>query len=421
LLGNGDGTFQAGVAYDSGLGPSSVAVADFNGDGKADLAVTDAGPFVTGAAGFVSILLGNGNGTFQAARDYAAGNAPNSVANADLNGDGKPELVVADGARLWVLLGNGDGTFESPVSDAAGGSAVLVTIGDFNNDGKKDLVAADSSGGIGVLLGNGNGAFQTAVNYPTATGASAIAAADLNGDGKLDLIVANSTGNYVSVLLGNGNGTFQTAVNNPAGTAPHSVAIGDLNGDGKPDLAVAASGGPGSDAALVLLSNGNGTFQMAVPYGADALPQAIAVGDFNGDGKADLAVANYFSSDASILLGNGNGTFQPAVNYAVGNTPFSLAVSDFAGDSKADLAVVNRSDLTVFLSLRAAPDDHEVALRQLRAGQDWGNVCRHREQCGIGKSDGRDGHSHRNSSDRADAGIDEWHRMKLQWGHMLAQ
>src|SRR6266436_5402770 len=169
----------------------------------------------------------------------------------------------------------------------AGYDPISVAVGDFNGDGVPDLVVADRvSNNVSVLLGNGDGTFQTPVAFATGTRPQSVAVGDFNGDGKLDLVVANEGSNNVSVLLGNGDGAFQAAQNFPAGTNPQSVAVGDFNGDGKLDLAVANEG---SGDVSVLLGNGDGTFQAALAFAAGDIPQSVAVGDFNGDGKLDLA------------------------------------------------------------------------------------------------------------------------------------
>jgi Bacterial Ig-like domain (group 3)/FG-GAP-like repeat/FG-GAP repeat len=250
-LGNGDGTFQTAVGYATGAGPFSVAVGDFNGDGKPDLVVAYVG--LVGPGG-VSLLLGNGDGTFQPAVNFATGTNPHSVAVADFNGDGFADLATAGG--LAVMLGNGNGTFQAAVPYAAGPSPYFVTVGDFNKDGKPDLAVADNissgTGSVSVLLGNGDGTFQTAVSYPVGTNPTSAAVADFNGDGKPDLAVSNGGSGNLSLMLGNGDGSFQAAVNYVTGTGPKSVAAGDFNGDGRTDLAVANEG---SNNVSILLGN----------------------------------------------------------------------------------------------------------------------------------------------------------------------
>ena len=286
---------------------------------------------VTNGANSVSVLSNNGDGTFAPAVNYTVRD-PESVAVGDFNGDGKADLAVATGQidGLDVLVNNGDGTFASAVAYNPGYVGLSVAVGDFNKDGKLDLVEA--TGGVSVLLGNGNGTFQAAKHY-TATNASLVAVGDFCGKGNLDLAVASTYSGTVSVLQGNGNGTFQPpGVAYTVGTQPYSMAVGDFNGDGNLDLAVANYG---SNNVSVLLGNGDCTFQDAVNYAA-GLPKSVAVGDFNGDGKLDLAVANYLFP-TSVLLGNGDGTFQTQVLYEAYLGSNAVAVGDFNGDGRPDL------------------------------------------------------------------------------------
>jgi len=315
LLGNGDGTFQAAVPYDVGTAPRSVAVADFNGDGYPDLAVANENvnteDDVPNGPGSVSVLLGNGDGTFKAAVSYGVGTQPISVAVGDFKGDGKLDLAVANyySGTVSVLLGNGDGTFQAAATYDVGGNAFSVAVGNFNlkNNGYPDLVVANfGTTTLSVLLGNGDGTFQAAVPYEVGSNPVFVRVADFNGDGYPDLAVTNISSGTVSVLLGNGDGTFQAQATYDVGTEPYWVAVGDFNGDGKPDLAVANYG---DGDVSVLLGNGDGTFQAQAPpspFGSGASPDSIAVGDFNGDGKPDLAVADEGNSDVSILLNTSN-------------------------------------------------------------------------------------------------------------------
>jgi len=323
----------------------SVAVGDFNGDGKLDLAVANISLGNPGPIS-VSVLLGNGDGTFQPAVNYSAGSYPSSVTVADFNGDGKLDLAVANNGsnNVSILLGNGDGTFQPAVDYSAGSNPSSVTVADFNGDGKLDLaVANNGSNNVSILLGNGDGTFQPAVEYGAGSNPTSVTVADFNGDGKLDLAVANNGSNNVSILLGNGDGTFQPDVNFAAGSGPSSLAVGDFNGDGKLDLAVANNG---SNNVSILLANGDGTFQPAVEYSAGESPSSVVVGDFNGDNKLDVAVANNGNGNSPmasiiIFLGNGDGTFQPAVEYSAYQGASSMAVGDFNGDSRLDLAVTD--------------------------------------------------------------------------------
>jgi len=297
----------------------------------------------------IFILAGSAqaqNVSFITHRDYGVGDAPASVAVGDFNRDGIQDLAVAntDSSNVSVLLGNGDGTFQAAVNFDVGldNFPFSVAVGDFNGDGIQDLAVANNdlgTGNVSVLLGNGDGTFQPAVEFSAGVFANSVAVGDFNGDGVQDLAVAS--GDFVWVLLGDGGGTFQVAVNFGAGSVPVSVAVGDFNGDGIQDLTVANRGDfikPGN--VSVLLGNGDGTFQAAVNFDAGDEPVSVGVGDFNGDGVQDLAVAGFFDR-VSVLLGNGDGTFQAAVNFDVGLEPVSVAVGDFNGDGLQDLAVAN--------------------------------------------------------------------------------
>jgi beta-lactam-binding protein with PASTA domain len=390
LLGNGSGGFSTPSDFGVGSSPYWISVGDFNGDGNQDLAVANAG------SSTVSILLGNGTGGFSAGATFAAGGHPDDMAVGDFNGDGIPDLAVGNSgtcctftnSNVSVFLGKGDGTFGAPTSfpSPAGTVPVSVAVGDFNGDGKPDLaVVNDVSNTVSILMGNGDGTFGgtpvldanghvtgftgPAQTIAVGTGADFVAVGDFNGDGKLDLAVVNEgtccafTDSSVSILLGNGDGTFGgTATFDTNGTflgfmgPPHnvfagigalSVAVGDFNGDGKLDLAVTAfneyNAGLGFDndpEVSILLGNGDGTFGAPSKFavgdgGAFDTVYQVVVGDFNGDGKLDVAAVTDDTATAndsgsvSVLLGNGNGTFGAVKNFATGDFAESLAVGNF--------------------------------------------------------------------------------------------
>jgi hypothetical protein len=336
--------------------PQGEVVGDFNGDGKADLAVTNESDST------VTILLGNGDGTFTAAVSPSTGSSPVAVAAGDFNGDGKTDLAVANtgnatipgSSSVTVLLGNGDGTFSPAASLATDLNPTSIAVGDFNGDGNADLAVANySSNTVTLLLGNGDGTFSaTALSPATGNSPYAIVVGDFNGDGRADLATVNLGSRTVTVLLGNGDGTFTAASMSPAtGENPDSIAVGDFNGDGKADMAVVLTipnpSGAGSDGISVFLGNGDGTFSQSPVlyqyYGGGG--NSIVAGDFNGDGKVDLALGE--ASDTLILLGRGDGTFIAANSPPNGYTGKFLVSGDFNGDGTPDLALANGTANTV--------------------------------------------------------------------------
>jgi len=351
--------FLPPVIYDpKGFGSGGVAIADVNGDGKPDLLVANRIACPTCTNGSVAVLLGNGDGTFQSAVTYDSVGSETLVV-ADVNGDGKPDVLGEDG----VLLGNGDGTFQPALTFNDLEGAVSIAVADVNGDGKLDVVllggcpgpplCLKGDGAVTVLRGNGDGTFGPDYPYYDSGGrqALAIAVADLNGDGKPDVVAANQCTSQpctqvfhgvVGVLLGTGDTSnpFQPVVNYSGGNHTSDVAIADVNGDGKPDIVeMDAGAGVGGAGVGVLIGNGNGTFQPRVGYGTGGYAGgSIVVADVNQDGKLDIVVGNNVSGTVAVLLGNGDGTFQPAVTQAESD-PRSMAVADLNGDGRLDLVV----------------------------------------------------------------------------------
>ncbi|MEG3970226.1 DUF4347 domain-containing protein [Microcoleus sp. T2B6] len=361
LLGTGTGSFGTATnLFNPGNEiPNSIAVRDFNGDSKLDLAV--ANPLSGANGNFISIRLGTGTGTFGNPTNLGQGINPRSIAAGDFNGDSKLDLATAplSGNNLSILLGDDTGSFSTPATINTGASLTIATA-DLNGDGKLDLVTSNNSAtnNISVLLGDGTGNFSAPVNFSAGTGKHFVVTGDFNGDGKLDLAASNSLSQNVSVLLGDGTGNFGTATNFSVGSSPESVVAGDFNGDGKTDLS--ASNG-GDNNVSVLLGDGTGSFGTAVNFSVGTIPRSIAAGDFNADGKLDLATPNFTSKDVSILLNTPNtvnfgaatysgteGTTDTVVNIPVtlsGGTPFADVTVPIAID-KSSTATQN-SDYTI--------------------------------------------------------------------------
>lgn len=343
-------SFASPVNYSAGQNPYSVAIGDLNGDAKPDLAVTNDN------SNTVSVLIGNGDGTFQGAVNYIVGTGPSHVAIGDLNGDAKLDLAVTNsfgGTLVSLLLGNGDGTFQSAVTLVSGIRGTNSVIVDLNADSVPDLAVAQNTHGgsnVFVLIGSGGGTFQAPVSYTAGDLPAFVAIRDLNGDIKPDLTVTNEEG-IVSVFLGNGDGTFQAALNYGTGGPAGAHAIGDFNGDSLPDLVVANS----NNNVSVLLGSGNGAFPTAVGYAAGSgTTRFVTIGDVNSDGRPDLAVANFGSINVSVLLGNADGTFQSAI-FCGANDPISVAIGNVNSDGRPDMVVANRGSSNVSVLINQSP------------------------------------------------------------------
>lgn len=303
LQGTGTGSFGAATTLTMpGTSAFAVAVGDFNRDGIPDLAVALAGT----TSNKVAILLGTGGGAFGAATTYPVGTEPVSIALADFNRDGKTDIVVANqlSNTVSVLLGNGNGTFAAAASHAVNTAPAAVTVADFNRDGNADIATADAlQAGVSILLGDGTGGFAPASYVFVGTGPVSLVAADLDKDGKADLVVAHggvivSTGS-VSVLLGNGDGSFGFAASTVVSSSGlRDVAVADFDGDGNADVAVTGQ----ANKVWVLPGNGSGGLGTPASFAVGSDPRSIAIADLNGDAKADVVTANRGSGNVSILL-----------------------------------------------------------------------------------------------------------------------
>jgi hypothetical protein len=343
LLGTGDGNFQPAVNYSAGGFPTAIVAGDFNHDGHLDLAVADYGEAV--GFGGVSILLGQGDGTFVAGATYPMGYDPAAIVAGDLDGDGNLDLAVlisfppSSSLYLNILRGGGDGSFKPGTNFLAGistGTGYLA-VGDFTGNGSLDLVVFPSSvsnTNTYIFFNDGSGNF-TSENVCCTAGALSVAVADFNNDGKLDIAEANTNG--LTIWLGKGDGTFSLASSPSVGNNPIGLAAGDLNGDGNVDLITANST---DGTASVLLGKGDGTFASSATYAVGNQPTSLALTDLNGDGKLDVTVVNGADNNVQVLLGGGDGTFR-AGTYRVPTGPFSITSGDFNRDGIPDLAVLN--------------------------------------------------------------------------------
>ena len=405
LLGKGNGAFQVRVDYGTGANPTAVAIADVNGDAKPDLVV---GNDIDSFTGSVSVLLGTGAGTFGPKLDYTTSEYVQALTIADMNSDGKPDIIVA-GVAISVLLNNGNGTFATKVNYSPGSLTPRgIAIGDMNGDGKRDIIVAaanDNGNGVLVFLGTGTGTFAAHMDFilSGAFDLFSVSLADINGDGKLDAVTAYKA-DIITILIGNGAGSFTSAIDSIAASidtlnhhVPLSPVVLDANGDGKPDLVMKA----GTLSTLsVMIGNGDGRFAEAVLYpiedsgsftpeqivatdinrdgkldlavsGRDSVnifigkgdgrfsanggvpggvgSRHIATADVNRDGKPDIILSNDGSTSVGVLAGAGDGTFAPRVDYAIGSTPSSIAISDVNNDGNIDLIVASKKNVVSIL------------------------------------------------------------------------
>ena len=336
-----------------GSSPTGLASGDFNNDTKTDLVVTNQG------SNRVSVLLGDGSGGFGIPADAPVQSNPYAVAVGLFNNDSNLDVVVVNsGANtVSVLFGNGIGGLGPQTAYGVGISPISVAVGDFNNDTKQDLAVANFggffAGTVSILLNNGSGGFGPSNSAGVRTQPSFVAVGEFNGDSNRDLAVSNFGSNNVSILLGVGNGTFTNAPNVTFGIGPVSIAVADYSGDGKSDLAVANYNG---DSVSLRLGVGDGTFINGSSPGAGTNPISIASDDFNNDGKADIAFANSGSNNVIVYINTGDGGFPASFgtgSFAVATGPNALVAGDFNGDGKRDLATANSSSNNVTVLLGA--------------------------------------------------------------------
>jgi Bacterial type II and III secretion system protein/FG-GAP-like repeat len=347
--------------YKAGTGPSFVATGISRDDGINDLFVANS------QDNTVSVLLGNGDGTFQNQTTYATGGNPVSIATGefDANNNDNLDLAVAnkDSDTLSILLGNGDGTFQKQTVLHTGHTPVSVIAANFHDLASQpevDLAVSNQADNtISIFQGNGDGTFKTpiSVSLPAGYQPAGLAAADLNGDGHIDLVVADSGNNTFSVLLGNGDGTFEQRTDYPTGDEPVYAALGDFNGDGAPDIALADEG---SNSVTIYYNQENNS---SVPLGkfvpgstrdfsAGTGPTSIAIADYNLDGSADLAVSDATDNAVTVLLNAGGGLFAALSEVPVADGPVSITTADFNDDGRPDVATADSSagEATVILN-----------------------------------------------------------------------
>lgn len=343
------------ATYPVGSEPKAVAIADFNNDGKKDLAVVNRGSHT------VSVLLGNGAGSFSAAANSSTGDTfsePFALAVGDFNGDGKNDVVVSKPNVHFIslLLGDGSGQFGAPVDFSVGENPAKFAVGDFNGDGKSDLAVADfgfNNGGVYVLLGTGTGSFGAAARFAPGPQRRYVAVADFNGDTKADLVVANVGSNKISILAGNGSGGFSAPTDFVVGTSPIGLVVEDFDRDTFLDIAVANTD---SHNVSILRGDGHGNFGLATNFPANSFPLSISSGDFDHDGKLDLAVgANGTGDRISILRGDDSGQFAAPASFSAGSGPYDLAAGDLNGDGTNDLVVANASSGNVSVLVGPLP------------------------------------------------------------------
>jgi len=358
FLNRGDGSFVPPVKYDAAFGARSVVVGDFDADGRADIAVASQCTQIPCESGSVTVFHGNGDGTFQARTHLTVGRLAESIAIGDFNRDGKPDLIVLNrcseptctqAGQGTILLGNGDGSFAAQSPFLAGIAPSSVAVADVNLDGSPDLAVTVScadaycySGGyVSMYLGNGDGTLRPEIRLDEALGyPHAVLASDFNSDGVVDLAVTDTRFDRVAILLGRGDGSFSEPPSGGhivVGNVPIALVAGDFDEDGQVDLGVVNEV---SDDVLILIGRGDGMFDASPVLGRGYSVTSVITADFNGDGRSDLAFS-YYLAGGGILLGNGDGTYGTEISLPLPGFVAFMAAADLNGDGKQDLVAAS--------------------------------------------------------------------------------
>lgn len=343
-------TFRPSASYATGLFPWGITAADLNGDGKPDAIVANAEYRQSGS---LTVYLNNGDGTFSGRADYQLDTAPFEIVVSDLNGDGKADMAVSRGpdagqGKVSVFPGNGDGTFGAPADFTVGDGPQSLSTGDLNRDGKPDVVAGNwLAASVSVLLNAGDGTFRE-TRYATDRGPEGVEIADMNSDGKLDVLTANFFKSSVTLLLGRGDGTFRTGGTFDAGDTANDLGVGDFDRDGKLDVITADFF---VDSVSVLRGNGRGRLGSKTAFPTDVGPNKLKVADLNLDGIVDVVTSSWFVGTVSVVPGNGDGTFGPFTSARLSDGVPAVDVGDLDGDRKPDLVATDYDNSAMIVLL----------------------------------------------------------------------
>lgn len=347
LIGNGDGTFQAPVRYDTEFGPNNLTIGDFNGDGHEDIAVTTNGSKVD-----VFLADNTTPGTFLPYTSLSAGTNPQDVATGDFNGDTFIDIVTANKGTGNVSVFNGDGSggFAVHVTYATDIDCNGITVADLDGDTNLDIITAnETANNISVLINDGAGSFVAAVNYAADNGTIRLEQDDVNNDGDIDIVAVNSTSNSISTFLGNGDGTLQAQNSAAAIGSPTNLVIGDFDGDSNVDVVLSCLVG---QVMPVFIGDGTGNFKIGDFASAGAGPDALFAADINGDGDNDFVVVNETDGNATVHYGAGDGTFTLGQTLTTGAGPSDVSGADLDGNGFIDIIVTNYTDgnISVFMN-----------------------------------------------------------------------